>query len=306
MNGLHILTTVKYTAVITSFNSENTIGKALTSILQQEITPQEIIMVDDHSSDQTVTIAKSFIEQFPNLQIIVNAQNSGQSFGRNIAADSAKTDYLVFFDSDDFSLPSRSKLHIDHFNAGSDISFVSSQKEYHPSYKNTFINSEKTCKPSMHEMSKLLFLGGKVINLENTYIPASTCAVTLSSFNSVGRFDEKMRRLEDVDLAMKYAINNLQFSWSQEIGVLRGNTENFTKGNGLDMIYEHKLISKYQEYLESKDFRFANKHVTSRRLYFSKQFFRLFLHFFLNPTYCLKLLLRFDRLISRLKHDFRK
>lgn len=306
MNGLHILTIVEYTAVITSFNSEKTIVKALTSILQQEITPKEIILVDDHSNDQTVTIAKTFMEKFSTFKIMVNAQNRGQSFGRNLAAQSAKTDYVIFFDSDDFSIPSRCRLHLNHFNSGADISFVSSQKEYSSSYKNTFINSENTCKPSVRELSKLLLLGGKVSNLENTYIPASTCAVTLSSFNSVGKFDEKMRRLEDVDLAIRYAVNNLKFSWSKEIGVLRGNTENFTKGNGLDMIYEHELIIKYQEYLESKDFSFASKHVTSRRFYFSKQFFRLFVHLLLNPTYSLKLLGRFGRLISRLKHDFRK
>ena len=94
-----------YAAVLTTFNAEKTIERALESILAQSISATEIVIIDDASQDATVKILHSSFNHVPNLTIIVNEKNSGQSFSRNIAAQISTSELLIFFDDDDISHP---------------------------------------------------------------------------------------------------------------------------------------------------------------------------------------------------------
>jgi len=297
---------LKYSAVITSFNSENTIEKALASILNQEIPPVEILLIDDNSQDSTVTLARNFQLKSENLQIIINEKNKGQAFNRNLAAKLSNSEYLIFFDDDDFSLSTRSTLHANHFKSGSEISFVSSLKKYPKGFEAKFINSNITTNPSVNELIKLLILGHKLDSLTEVYIPSSTCAVSKAALMSVNGFDESLRRLEDIDLAVRFGIKHYKFSWSSEVGVIRTHTENSFKGKGIDSSFEEVLIHKYKNLMNVKDFDTAMIHMQTRKLYFSQNFQAFLFHILKNPRYLCSSILRGNRLVKRLYHDFRK
>ena len=297
---------LKYSAVITSFNSENTIEKALASILNQEIPPVEILLIDDNSQDSTVTLARNFQLKSENLQIIINEKNKGQAFNRNLAAKLSNSEYLIFFDDDDFSLSTRSTLHANHFKSGSEISFVSSLKKYPKGFEAKFINSNITTNPSVNEIIKLLILGHKLDSLTEVYIPSSTCAVSKAALMSVNGFDESLRRLEDIDLAIRFGINRYKFSWSSEVGVIRTHTENTFKGKGIDSSFEEVLIHKYKHLMNDKDFDTAMIHMQTRKLYFSQNYRAFLFHILKNPRYLSSSILRGRRFIKRLYHDFRK
>ena len=297
---------LKYSAVITSFNSENTIEKALASILDQEIPPVEILLIDDNSQDSTVTLARNFQLKSENLQIIINEKNKGQAFNRNLAAKLSNSEYLIFFDDDDFSLSTRSTLHANHFKSGSEISFVSSLKKYPKGFEAKFINSNITTNPSVNEIIKLLILGHKLDSLTEVYIPSSTCAVSKTALMSVNGFDESLRRLEDIDLAVRFGIKHYKFSWSSEVGVIRTHTENSFKGKGIDSSFEEVLIHKYKYLMNDKDFDTAMIHMQTRKLYFSQNYRAFLFHILKNPRYSLSSILRGRRFIERIYHDFRK
>jgi glycosyltransferase involved in cell wall biosynthesis len=297
---------LKYSAVITSFNSENTIEKALASILNQEIPPVEILLIDDNSQDSTVTLARNFQLKSENLQIIINEKNKGQAFNRNLAAKLSNSEYLIFFDDDDFSLSTRSTLHANHFKSGSEISFVSSLKKYPKGFEAKFINSNITTNPSVNELIKLLILGHKLDSLTEVYIPSSTCAVSKAALMSVNGFDESLRRLEDIDLAVRFGIKHYKFSWSSEVGVIRTHTENSFKGKGIDSSFEEVLIHKYKYLMNDKDFDTAMIHMQTRKLYFSQNYRAFLFHILKNPRYSSSSILRGRRFIKRLYHDFRK
>jgi len=84
--------------VIVAYNEELFIGKLLESIKTQQYKNFEVILVDDHSNDKTVQIAKSFEQYFP-LRI-VQKEVRGISRSRNYGADFAKGDIILFLDSD--------------------------------------------------------------------------------------------------------------------------------------------------------------------------------------------------------------
>lgn len=295
-----------YTAIVTSFNSEKTITAALASVSTQLIPPSQVILVDDKSSDCTIELASKFLGVFNDFQIVRNNDNLGQAAGRNIAADLANSDYLIFFDDDDESLDSRSQAHASHFSLGADISFVSSIKRYPNEYQINCLNKELNLNPTTANLVRYLLLGVESASIQEVFIPASTCAISKAAFKKAGGFDVNFRRLEDVDLAIKCAAANLKFSWTPEIGVARSFTENSTKGHGVDMLFEEKLLHKYNDLLEPHEYVNALLHVQARKFYFSRSYYKLVLHLIRNPKYSIKSISRIKRLLGRVVHDLRK
>lgn len=85
--------------VIPAYNVEKYIGDALRSLRAQSVAPDEIILVDDGSTDNTLEVARSFT--FPCRYEVVSIPNGGQGHARNLGVSHSSSDYIYFFDSDD-------------------------------------------------------------------------------------------------------------------------------------------------------------------------------------------------------------
>lgn len=89
----------KVSVILPVYNSENTIEKAILSVINQEYENKELIIIDDGSTDKTSEICKKyctegFVKYFYN-------SNSGVSYSRNFGIRNATGKYLMFLDSDD-------------------------------------------------------------------------------------------------------------------------------------------------------------------------------------------------------------
>ena len=91
------------TVIIPTYNRAGIISKAIISALEQSIPPIEVLVVDDGSSDQTVSIVQAFPDQ--RVRCIAMGINRGAQFARIIGIKEAQGDYIVFLDSDDELLP---------------------------------------------------------------------------------------------------------------------------------------------------------------------------------------------------------
>ena len=98
-------------AIIPAYNSASTIIRALQSVATQTLAPQEIIVVDDASTDSTREIAANFAStsSIP-LRVITQPTNSGPSAARNAGWDTATGDYIAFLDADDQWHPRKIEL----------------------------------------------------------------------------------------------------------------------------------------------------------------------------------------------------
>ena len=274
-----------YAAVLTTFNAEKTIERAVESILAQSISAAEIVIIDDASQDATVKILHSSFKHVSNLIIIVNEKNSGQSFSRNIAAQISTSELLIFFDDDDISHPQRAKEHLEMLKAGSDISYVSSVKKYSNSYEVVCKNEDfRVAKVDATALIQLLVLGEQSNGIGKVWIPASTSAIRRSFFLSIGGYDIKMRRLEDADIAVKAAQRGCSASWSPRILVTRTSTYSSNKGGTIEMDFEKRLVLKYQDLLTKSRVKRALKLIEIRRAYFSKHYIQLILRSCTSPT----------------------
>jgi glycosyltransferase involved in cell wall biosynthesis len=88
---------LKVSVVIPTYNSSTFIRSTLDSVFQQSLVPDEILVVDDGSTDDTVSILEAFE---PRVRI-VRQSNQGVSAARNALAKLAQGDFVAFLDHDD-------------------------------------------------------------------------------------------------------------------------------------------------------------------------------------------------------------
>ncbi len=84
--------------IIPVYNGEKYIAQAIENILFQSYKNLEIIVVDDQSTDNTRAIAQRYSSK---IKLVVNDQNRGASFARNVGFDMAQGEYIHFHDADD-------------------------------------------------------------------------------------------------------------------------------------------------------------------------------------------------------------
>lgn len=91
--------------LMTAYNREKYIAEAIESVLASTYDNLELIIVDDYSKDNTVSIAHSYATKDNRIKVYVNQQNLGDYSNRNKAASYAKGTYIMYVDSDDTIFP---------------------------------------------------------------------------------------------------------------------------------------------------------------------------------------------------------
>lgn len=89
------------------YNSEAFIGETIKSILNQTYTNWELLLIDDFSTDNTISIVNDFIFKNENIKLITNETNQGAAISRNKGIMAAKGDYIAFLDADDLWKPEK-------------------------------------------------------------------------------------------------------------------------------------------------------------------------------------------------------
>jgi GT2 family glycosyltransferase len=92
----------RFSVVIPAYNTADTLGEAINSVLAQTRQDFEIVVVDDGSSDNTAAIAEGFADQRVH---VYRQENAGPSAARNRGIAEAVGDYVSWLDSDDLWLP---------------------------------------------------------------------------------------------------------------------------------------------------------------------------------------------------------
>lgn len=103
---------MKLSIIVPIYNVAPYLKKCVDSLLQQDISGYEIILVDDGSTDNSGAIADEISDAFrlsplaSRLQLrVIHQPNAGLSEARNTGTRAAKGEYIMFVDSDDFLQP---------------------------------------------------------------------------------------------------------------------------------------------------------------------------------------------------------
>lgn len=86
--------------IVPVYNVEGYLDECLNSIRQQTYTNIEILLVEDCSTDSSMTVLQAHLVD-TRLKLIPHQKNRGISVARNTGVEAATGDYLIFVDSDD-------------------------------------------------------------------------------------------------------------------------------------------------------------------------------------------------------------
>lgn len=125
-NDTHILVSV----IVPAFNASKTIHRTLDSLIAQTLSPIEIIIVDDGSTDNTLTILLQYQNCYPEKVKVLRGSNSGSFAARSRGIKEANGKYVAFCDADDIA--EQNMLEVLYFTAektNSDIAVCSYFRE---------------------------------------------------------------------------------------------------------------------------------------------------------------------------------
>jgi len=88
------------TVIIPTYNEQSEVKKCLASLMKQSFKDFEIIVVDDGSTDDTVTVVNSLVTNYRLPTIMLHQKHLGPGAARNLGAKEAKGEILVFVDAD--------------------------------------------------------------------------------------------------------------------------------------------------------------------------------------------------------------
>jgi glycosyltransferase involved in cell wall biosynthesis len=103
----------RVSAVITAYNSEAFIAEAIESVLRQSRAVDEIVVVDDGSTDHTRRIVEEYADQGIKF---IQQHNRGAGAARNKGICETSGEYIAFLDADDIWLENKTRLQVDYLN----------------------------------------------------------------------------------------------------------------------------------------------------------------------------------------------
>ena len=175
--------------VIPTFNRKHCISRAIESVLSQTLAANEIIVVDDGSSDGT----GSFLEEkYPQLRYL-SQSNLGVSAARNRGVIESSSKWLAFLDSDDEWLEKKLELQIQRLIENPEYQLIHSEEIW-------IRNGVRVNQKKKHQKG-----GGHIFDkcLPLCAISPSSVILSRQLFEEVGGFDEELPACEDYDLWLK-------------------------------------------------------------------------------------------------------
>ncbi len=175
--------------VLPTWNRRELVARALTSVLAQSRAPDEVIVVDDGSTDGT---AEALRKDFPGV-VVLSQENRGVSAARNRGIEEAKGEWVALLDSDDEWLPRKLETQLGALSASPGALLCHTDE--------IRIRRGRRVNP----MAKHDKAGGLIFErcLALCAISPSSALLNRRLFDAVGLFDESLPACEDYDLWLR-------------------------------------------------------------------------------------------------------
>ena len=242
--------------ILPVYRVEKYIGACIKSILNQTYKDYEIILVDDGSPDQSITIAEGLLNCKQGIVFkVIHTDNLGVSSARNIGIKASRGDYLIMIDSDDVLAPDFLSTYVEMINENPELDIYSSGFQVVKEGE-TYIDRETNPEKKVYssEMAQELFFSRKVVFLLPTLLLKRNFVLHNELF-----FDENVRYSEDVQFIWKcLCLNKSSIMHSEKKGYIYnlhgGSTMTSSKVEkictGFDGLFS--LFPKIQPHLTSR------------------------------------------------------
>lgn len=198
------MTHPRISAVIPAYNSSGFLLRAINSILNQTQPVDEIIIVDDGSTDET----KKVLGRLDHQIVYIYQDNAGPSVARNKGIECAKGDWIAFLDADDQWVHTKIEKQLQLIKKNPGLAFVAGDMAEINTRMEITVPSvlDKHGLKSFFEKNQDLSVPDAMnLLLKKNFIPTGTVLVKKEVITSVGSFNPKIRYGEDLELWAKVA-----------------------------------------------------------------------------------------------------
>ncbi len=142
--------------IMPCYNSSKYLSKSIESVIQQTYGNIELIIIDDCSTDNSLSIINDFISKDKRIKLLKLEKNSGAAIARNKGIKLAKGKFIAFLDSDDYWLKDKLKIQVT-FMINNNYSFSFCNLTVFDEIKNSYYLPKESNKVSVITFNDLLF-----------------------------------------------------------------------------------------------------------------------------------------------------
>ncbi|MCX7677677.1 MAG: glycosyltransferase [Spirochaetes bacterium] len=188
-----------FSVIIPVYNRIETIQRAIGSVLSQNHTDFELIVIDDGSCDGTRRVLATYGRKIR----IISQEHRGVSAARNEGVRNAHGEWILFLDSDDAFLPGKMRAHCEFIKQNPSLLL-------HQTDEMWIRNGRRVNPRQKHKKRE-----GDIFipSLQLCLISPSSACIHRSVFEKYGMFDEKLPACEDYDLWLRVC-------WKEHIGLI--------------------------------------------------------------------------------------
>jgi len=238
MNGPR-MKKIRTAGVIATYNHEDFVQESVLSLAHQV---DELVVVDDFSSDKTQDVLRSL--KIPNLKLVLHKENMGVSSSYNEAIALSDAEVIVLQGGDDRSLPGRVEQQLCHLSKpGTVLSFG----------RPVVINSKGDLLPNeaapefLHEfkISKVL----EYLYFVGNFVCAPSVAVRKSDFENLGGFHPAILHLQDYELWLKFAAFGSFVLSDKPLVEYRKHSNNLSRNTASKSLYKSARFDAEMDYV---------------------------------------------------------
>jgi glycosyltransferase involved in cell wall biosynthesis len=186
----------KITVVVPAYNRATCIGDTLASVLAQDFTEFELLVVDDGSTDDTAQVVEAVGD--PRVRCLRQGENRGVCAARNRGVREARAALIAFLDSDDRFLPRKLGFVVRYFAANPDVDVLLDSYEvvFPPEMRKA---NAPRCNPDLRGSAAV----ERAVFARRVWKATSALSARRQALLDAGLFDETLRRRVDMDLVLR-------------------------------------------------------------------------------------------------------
>ncbi len=283
-------TTVNVSILATNYNNGKFLKAFFESIIESTVLPNEIIIVDDGSTDNSIKIINEFKKKI-NIDLLKFDENKGRATALNYGKKACTSKYTLIIDPDDILLPNRIETQFLYMEENKDIDILGGNVIYFNSETGEKLN--KSNFPTSHKDIYKTYYKGENGILQPTILAKTNVMQRLNYiqiapgqdyvfFANLAKLNYKFSALKQPVNLMRIhtnsVVSNINFASIQKIFLQRDKIFN-TKTNNLHIFIYYKYLYFYRKSM-----------LTNNKVL---KYFFLAISVILNPI----------KLLKRLKHN---
>ncbi len=247
---------MKLSVIIPIHNRARTIARTLLSLPDSYRQDYEIIVSDDASTDDSVSIVESL--RIPNLKVVRSLVKTNGNAARNVGLRASSGEIVAFLDSDDEFAPARIPRLVAYFQSNPEVDVIMGNfsTELNGILRGFQFKETKLSKQLLHE----------ALVCHAIPITFSSIAVRKSSFSKLGTLDEMVERHQDRDFVLSVIASDCNVSLQNSDDVVKHQSTDSFSRSGIGYMRALEVLARKHDLFTSGKHELVKEYLILRTL----------------------------------------